>query len=224
MKTKKWIATLTSVLLLVSIAGCAAAGEPEHQALAPAGQQSLTAEQARDKALEHAKVSADDVTALTNRYDLDDGVPEYEVEFRQGDYEFDYTIHAETGEVLEWDKEYDPVKAAETTAPTKPTESAPQTETVAPTKPTEAPAKPTETPAKPTEPAPEKLTKAEAEAVALAHAGLTANQVMGLETEYDVDDGVPEYSVEFYADGWEYDYEIHAETGKILEWDKDRDD
>jgi len=39
-----------------------------------------------------------------------------------------------------------------------------------------------------------------------------------------VDDGIPEYSVEFRHDGWEYDYEIHAQTGKILDWDKERDD
>ena len=57
----------------------------------------------------------------------------------------------------------------------------------------------------------------------MEHAGFTADQVKGLRTEFDQDDGIPEYSVEFYADGWEYDYEIHAETGKILEWDKDND-
>lgn len=68
------------------------------------------------------------------------------------------------------------------------------------------------------------LTKAEAEAIALAHAGLTAEQVSRLRTEYDPDDNVPEYSVEFFAHGREYDYEIHAQSGKILSWDKDRPD
>ena len=88
--------------------------------------------------------------------------------------------------------------------------------------------------AKPTaqEPAPttqqpaatEKLTREQAQEIALKHAGLTKGQVTRLEVEYDVDDGIPEYSVEFRHDGWEYDYEIHAQTGKILDWDKERDD
>ena len=65
------------------------------------------------------------------------------------------------------------------------------------------------------------LSAADAQAIALEHCGLSANQVTGLRSHYDLDDGVPEYSVEFYADGWEYDYEIHAETGKILNWKRD---
>lgn len=68
------------------------------------------------------------------------------------------------------------------------------------------------------------LTREEAEAIALKHAGLTAEKVKGLRAEYDRDDGVPEWEVEFYSGNMEYDYEIHAETGKILSWDQERDD
>ena len=75
-----------------------------------------------------------------------------------------------------------------------------------------------------TAPTAKALTAAEAQDIALADAGLTADQVTGLRTEYEVDDGVPEYSVEFRQGGYEYEYEIHAGTGKILSWDKDRDD
>ena len=45
-----------------------------------------------------------------------------------------------------------------------------------------------------------------------------------LRTEFDFDEGRPEYEVDFHHDGWEYDYEIHAETGKILSRDKDREE
>ena len=38
-------------------------------------------------------------------YELDDGTPGYEIDFRHGNTEYDYTIHAKTGEILEWDKE-----------------------------------------------------------------------------------------------------------------------
>lgn len=65
------------------------------------------------------------------------------------------------------------------------------------------------------------LTREEAEEIALKDAGLTADQVTGLHTEYDVDDHIPEYDVEFHHGGWEYDYEIHADTGEILFKDKE---
>lgn len=40
--------------------------------------------------------------------------------------------------------------------------------------------------------------------------------------EYELDDGV--YELEFVADGIEYDYEVDARTGKVLEADFDRND
>ena len=67
------------------------------------------------------------------------------------------------------------------------------------------------------------ITKEEAIAIALPDAGLSENQVTRLKAEFDYDDGRPTYDVEFRHDGWEYDYEIHAESGKILSRDKDRD-
>ena len=69
----------------------------------------------------------------------------------------------------------------------------------------------------------QELTKEEAQAIALEQAGFTADQVSRLRTEYEIDDGVALYEVTFFADGWEYDYEIDAKTGKILSYDRDRD-
>lgn len=68
------------------------------------------------------------------------------------------------------------------------------------------------------------LTKEEAEKIALEHAGFTAGQVQRLRTELDYERGMPEYDVDFRVDRFEYDYEIDAQTGKILDWDKDSDD
>ena len=62
------------------------------------------------------------------------------------------------------------------------------------------------------------LFRSEAEAIALAYVGLTRADVTGLRTEADTDDGVPEYEVEFRAGRLEYDVEIHAETGAILDY------
>ena len=65
------------------------------------------------------------------------------------------------------------------------------------------------------------ITEEEATRIALDHAGLDQNQVAHLRARYDRDDRVPEYDVEFREGRWEYEYEIHAETGKILSWEKD---
>ena len=62
----------------------------------------------------------------------------------------------------------------------------------------------------------------EAKAKALAHAGLKADQVSFTEAELDWDDGKQVYDIEFYtADFKEYDYEIDAKTGEVLEVDYD---
>ena len=65
------------------------------------------------------------------------------------------------------------------------------------------------------------ITKEEAIAIALADAGFTEAQVTRLRAEFDWDDHVPEYEVEFSQGDFEYDYEIHAETGAIRAKDKD---
>ncbi len=66
------------------------------------------------------------------------------------------------------------------------------------------------------------ISRSDAESIALGHAGLSPEDVQGLRTEYEIDDRVPEYSVEFYHERTEYEYEIHAETGEIISFDKDK--
>ena len=72
----------------------------------------------------------------------------------------------------------------------------------------------------PTETAPA-ITREEAWKIALDHLGFTADQVEHLRTESEIDDGIPQYDVEFHQGDWEYEFEISAETGKILSFDKD---
>ena len=66
-----------------------------------------------------------------------------------------------------------------------------------------------------------KLSREEAEKIALEHAGLTGDQVKYLHTEYEIDDGKPQYEVSFHQDRWEYDYEIDADTGAVISFEKD---
>ena len=93
-----------------------------------------------------------------------------------------------------------------------------------------APAQPAPTEAAPAETAPaapaatttpEPITKEGAEKIALDYLGLAADQVKRLHTEYEIDDGISQYDVQFISGDWEYEFEIHAENGRILSYDKD---
>jgi len=78
------------------------------------------------------------------------------------------------------------------------------------------------TPAAPVaEPTAGEITAGEARDIALNHAGFTQEQVKYLRTEYEIDDGLPQYEVTFHHDRWEYDYEIDARTGNILSFERD---
>lgn len=80
----------------------------------------------------------------------------------------------------------------------------------------------TTTPAGPTGGARPILTVEEAKAKALEDAKLTADKVTFTEAKLERDDGRDIYDIEFYtADYKEYDYEIDARTGKVLEVDYD---
>ncbi len=219
---KKFLSiTLTLALLLLVFAGCQSSNsqlqqpgdttpgqEQPVQDNTTAGddstpQKEITADEAKASALEHALLKASDVTGLTAVYDVDDGVTQYEVDFRQGDYDYDYEIHAGTGKVLSFDKEYEPVKVQ--------TQDQPPADTRPPADNNQKPV------------TQEKLTEAEAKAAALKHAGVKEKDATALRVKYEVDDGVPQYDVDFRHGDYEYSYDIHAKTGKVLSYDKDYD-
>ena len=69
----------------------------------------------------------------------------------------------------------------------------------------------------------QRISKEEAQQIALNYVGLSAAQVTRLRTEYEIDDRIPQYDVEFRQGNLEYEFEIHAENGRILSFDKDHD-
>ena len=60
------------------------------------------------------------------------------------------------------------------------------------------------------------ITAEEAKNAALSHAGISESDVAQLEIEFDSEDGLMVYEVEFYAGGSEYDYDIDARTGEVV--------
>ena len=67
------------------------------------------------------------------------------------------------------------------------------------------------------------ITAEQAEQAALTHAGFTSEEVNFKRTELEFDDGIYKYEIEFYVGTTEYDYEIDANTGNIISFDKDID-
>ena len=99
------------------------------------------------------------------------------------------------------------------TAPAYPAETPAETEGSVETQPEPAPPAATEKA--------QALTQEQAQQIALEYLGFTAEQVTRLRTRYEIDDGIPQFDVEFIQGDWEYEFEIHGETGRILSYDKD---
>ncbi len=161
---------------------------------------------AREIALAHAGVSAADVPRIKVELDREKGIFVYEVEFRAGADEYEYDIHAESGEILRAEKN-DRKLVASAPAPEAPVETPPEqpAETVPPT-------------------VPQTIGEDAAREIALAHAGVSAADVPRIKVELDREKGVLLYEVEFKWSGYEYEYEIHATDGTILQSEKEFDD
>lgn len=67
----------------------------------------IGAEKAKSIALNHAGISETEAKFLEIELDRDDYIKKYEVNFYFGDFEYDYDINAETGEIISAEKEYD---------------------------------------------------------------------------------------------------------------------
>lgn len=183
-------------------------------------------------ALEHAGVSEGEITHIRVKLEQDDGIMIYDVKFYTADYEYDYEIDAASGRILDYDKEWEgggsyPNDAPKTDAPANdapktnaPANDAPKTDAPA----TGAPATgvPSADTPKPTQSV--YIGEAAAKQAALKHAGFTESQVSGLWVRFDYDDGRAVYDVEFYVNGYEYEYEIDALTGNVIEHDRERRD
>ncbi len=156
----------------------------------------LTAEQAETIALESLGLTRDQVRFDRSELDYERGVQVWEVEFRYETTEYDFEIDATTGEILKQKTEQ---KKPETPAVPEPPAEPPKEETG-------------------------ELTEEEAVAIALAHAGLTEEQVTRLRVEKDIDRGITLYEIDFDYGGYEYEYEIRVSDGKILKQELDWDD
>lgn len=148
-------------------------------------------EKGKSIALNHAGIEVSQVRWDDAEFDLDNGVPHYELEFKLGKNEYEYDIHAVTGNIIKFEHAIERKQA-----PQKPA--------------TQAPAK--------------ELSKDEAINIALNHAGVSYSQVVFDDVELDTDDGHKKWEIEFEHGNWEYEYDIDASNGNILDFEKEYDD
>lgn len=67
----------------------------------------ISADEAKNAALAHAGINADDASGLRAERDFDDGRYEYDVEFYANGTEYDYKIDAQTGDIISFDNDRD---------------------------------------------------------------------------------------------------------------------
>lgn len=177
----------------------------------------ISADDAKSIALKHSDLSSQDVTFTKVKADEDDGVYVYDIEFIKDNAEYEYEIHATTGAIIsfETDKEDTaPATAAADNGNKETNKSNPDTSSKKESSSSKA-ADSSST--KKTSSSGDLISKDKAIQTALKDAGKDKESVSLLQASLDYDDGSAHYDVEFYSDGYEYDYEVNAKTGKITQ-------
>ena len=141
----------------------------------------------------------DSVTAEVDP-ELDESPAHYEVELQTAWGEFEYLVDAYTGKVLSGQKDLPTTVSAQNEA-AKPSGQKPAPSGTA-----------------------QDIGYAKAKSIALNHAGVSESKAYDMDIELDEEDGKLVYEVEFKSGGMEYDYEIDAATGTILQQEAEKDD
>ena len=163
---------------------------PQDNAAAQSGEASgITVEEAEGIALEHAGVSREEVSYIRTELDMDNGVQEYEVEFYVGSKEYDYDIDAATGSIRNYDFEIENDFYHHNDRHHGGNSQGSSSG----------------------------ITEDEAKRIALAQVHGADSSHIRLETDYD--DGFLIYEGKIVYNEMEYEFEIDAATGTILEWD-----
>ena len=216
---KKKLAVISAIVIVISaiaLTGFAKGNLPtaEKPTNPPVAENKTTAsasvslDEAIDIALKDAGIKREDALfRATPSLDSDDRVKHYDIEFINNGVEYEYEVSVEKGVILNAEKEQENT-------------SAPAQENV----------KERENEAKKVQEStsvPEKQEKAyisveQAKEIALKDAGKKAADVEFRKAHYDADDLVAHFDIKFIADGYEYEYEIKAADGKVLEKDIDR--
>lgn len=178
----------------------------------------ITLDAAKAKALADAGVSASKATFTKAKLDKDDGVAVYEIEFYTSTHEYEYEINAVTGVIH--DKSVESLKKIsrddqdEDQDKDKDEDDDDDEDGDIRVGSSNVSNSKSDT----------YIGIDKAKSIAVSHAGFAKSEVTFSKAKLDKDDGKSVYEIEFFKNGTEYEYEIDASSGKILEVDSERDD
>ena len=191
--------------------GSGTAAEPA-PAIQSSGQASDSAyigvEAAKSAAFAHAGLDASQVTMGEVDFDYEDGRMVYELEFYANGAEYEYDIDASTGAVAKSSQEGG---RTQTGSGAGSGGASGNVSSGAGSGTAQSGAGGTSA----------DIGREAALAAALNHAGVSQDQVYGLEVKQEYDDGRLEYELEFKTGSWEYEYTISATDGTILDYERD---
>ena len=191
-----------TVLTAGTLAGCGAAGSGKD----------IGRDAALEAALSDAQTTEENVTRLKVSEDREDGQKVYEIRFDADGMEYDYEVAASDGQILNAEREELAPGSEENTAGsnvggnTEQAEDTAQGDDVDVIPYTDNPNV--------------KLTKEEAVKIALERVSGASEK--DIHIELDSDDGQFRYEGDIIYEQKEYDFEIDANSGNILEWSEER--
>lgn len=192
---KKYIAAAAvSMMVLGALTGCGNGGNSG----SGAGSADIGRDAALEAALNDAGVSEADTTRLKVSEDMDDGRKVYEIGFDVAEKEYDYEIQASDGAILSSDVETNEgYTAAQNSTQLQ------QNADNAGTGTSDA-----------------AVSLEEATRIALDKVPGATEQDIRINLDYD--DGRQKYEGDIIYEQMEYDFEIDANTGEVIEWSEER--
>lgn len=212
---KKWkiySIIITVILLLIIIGICV---------YALILKENITEEEAKNIAFERANVAESDVNMLAVNKDNDDR--KYEVSFYDDNYEYEVDINYNNGKVESFEKDIrdDGITNNNTSNDdTANTNNASVSDTNNNSNVTNTIGNSSNT-TNTTNNSSEYIGEEKAREIAVEYAGIgNYNDIRFNKVELDVDRNVTVYELEFYYNNTEYDFEINAQTGEVLKYEK----
>ena len=154
---------------------------------------SITLEQAKEIAVKNAGLDMASVTFVKQVQDYDDGYMKWDVDFVAGDTKYDYDVSAYDGTILKSEREM----VAYGGAVTPPANvGVPQVSGQVQG---------------------QGIDVEQAKNAAVTHAGFNVGNVTFTKTQYDFDDGIAKWEIEFVSGSNKYEYEINATNGAIFQ-------
>lgn len=160
----------------------------------------ISIEKAKEIALAHAGVAAADVSFVRAEQDRENGKNVFDIEFYQGNTEYDYEIDVVTGDILSYDTDIENY-ANPTVNPAPVSIGGASASTTAPTQSSQY------------------IGEEKAKSIALAKApGATLSNIQ-LHLEYD--DGIAVYEGTIVYNEIKYEFDIRATDGAIISWESE---